>query len=247
MNDNIPEDIKLNRLQQIIDNYHEILIKKNTLSETNEYRLILIEGYAKKSTDSFVMLTGRTDGNKRVVFTIGPDLDKNFKLDKTSVDTSHNAYKPHNDIRDSFTQHTAVRSRYLVFSSYDAYNKIVQQDNMLSKALSYPFDVYPHNSSDISSLPKRPPNSKAYEIQFVSNQFQCHLLKQAYIHDKTCIQSISTSFNSSSDGNSEDIPVESLFGQYAIIKIIKANGPTLRGILVALSSITECSKLHLPY
>ena len=68
MNDNVPEDIKLRRLQEIIEVYRRTLIKNNLDIELGALRLVLVEGFAKKSSADRILLTGRTDGNKRVVF-----------------------------------------------------------------------------------------------------------------------------------------------------------------------------------
>lgn len=68
MVDNVPEDVKKRRLQEIIDTYRSSLLLKNTLEETGQLRLVLVEGHSTKSTPQRSLFTGRTEGNKRVVF-----------------------------------------------------------------------------------------------------------------------------------------------------------------------------------
>ncbi len=63
MNDNVPEEIKTKRLQEIIDLQQKISFEKNQQLVGNE-EIILIEGLSKKS-DQF--LSGRTDTNKVVI------------------------------------------------------------------------------------------------------------------------------------------------------------------------------------
>lgn len=73
MSDNVPEEVKKRRLQEIIDTYRETLIAKNFEEEHGRVRLVLVEGPANRSTPETPFYTGRTEGNKRVVFP-GSDL-----------------------------------------------------------------------------------------------------------------------------------------------------------------------------
>jgi hypothetical protein len=68
MMDNVPEDVKKRRLQEVIDTYREVLLKKNIEEEHGQWRLVLVEEESTKSTPENLMYTGRTEGNKRVVF-----------------------------------------------------------------------------------------------------------------------------------------------------------------------------------
>ncbi len=67
LEDNVPEDVKLRRLQEVIDVYRRNLLEK-TRAELHSQHLVLIEGPSTKSTATFPTLTGRTDGNRRVIF-----------------------------------------------------------------------------------------------------------------------------------------------------------------------------------
>ena len=66
--DDVPLEVKNRRLQEVIDVYRRKLKEKNSLVETFQKRLVLVEGAANRSTLENPMWTGRTDGNKRVVF-----------------------------------------------------------------------------------------------------------------------------------------------------------------------------------
>ena len=67
LEDDVPESVKLRRLQEVIDVYRRNLLEK-TKAELHSQHLVLIEGPSTKSTRAFPTLTGRTDGNRRVVF-----------------------------------------------------------------------------------------------------------------------------------------------------------------------------------
>jgi len=78
MEDDVPLKVKNRRLQEVIDVYRRKLKEKNSLVETGRRRLVLVEGPATRSTADAPMWTGRTDGNKRVIFSAAnivlPDL-----------------------------------------------------------------------------------------------------------------------------------------------------------------------------
>ncbi len=67
MGDDVPEDVKLDRLNQIIDLQREISLRKNQEMIGQEVE-ILVEGESTKSANDFC---GRTDANKMVVFPKG--------------------------------------------------------------------------------------------------------------------------------------------------------------------------------
>jgi len=64
MNDDVPEEIKTERLNSIIDLQHKISYEINQ-SQIGTFETVLVEGPSKKSDDD---LSGRTDTNKVVVF-----------------------------------------------------------------------------------------------------------------------------------------------------------------------------------
>jgi tRNA A37 methylthiotransferase MiaB len=65
MRDSVDEATKQRRLSEVIEVFRSRLREKNVLQESGALRLVLLEGL---STRSDAMLTGRTDGNKRVLF-----------------------------------------------------------------------------------------------------------------------------------------------------------------------------------
>lgn len=68
MTDNVPEEVKKRRLQEIIDVYRDTLIRKNAEEEAGRLSLVLVEGPATRSSPEQPVYTGRTEGNKRVLF-----------------------------------------------------------------------------------------------------------------------------------------------------------------------------------
>ena len=67
MGDDVPEDVKLDRLNQIIDLQREISLRKNE-AMVNTTCEVLVEGESTKSANDYC---GRTDTNKMVVFPKG--------------------------------------------------------------------------------------------------------------------------------------------------------------------------------
>lgn len=72
MEDDVSEDVKLRRLREVIDTFHGLAKAKNERTELGAYHLVLVEeGFRRPPAgwDQDVRArTGRTDGNKRVVF-----------------------------------------------------------------------------------------------------------------------------------------------------------------------------------
>ena len=78
--DDVPQEVKLRRLQEIIDTFRAKAVEKNRELETGATRLVLTEGLSHKkhhliaegetSSSRSVQMTGKTDGNKRVVFSV---------------------------------------------------------------------------------------------------------------------------------------------------------------------------------
>jgi tRNA-2-methylthio-N6-dimethylallyladenosine synthase len=67
MGDDVTEDLKIERLNEIIDLQREISLRKNEAMVNSEFE-ILVEGESTKSADDYC---GRTDTNKMVVFPKG--------------------------------------------------------------------------------------------------------------------------------------------------------------------------------
>ena len=65
--DNVPEEVKIRRLNELIQLQTEISAQQNRKDEGHEFD-VLVEGFSKRSRD---MLCGRTEQNKMVVFPKG--------------------------------------------------------------------------------------------------------------------------------------------------------------------------------
>ncbi|KAJ1629288.1 hypothetical protein T492DRAFT_1012087 [Pavlovales sp. CCMP2436] len=65
MQDDVPRETKQRRLREVIDTFHAEIYAKNAALEFGAAHVVLVEGPARKAEG---MLTGRSDGNKRVVF-----------------------------------------------------------------------------------------------------------------------------------------------------------------------------------
>ncbi|KAG2463538.1 CK5P1 protein, partial [Polypterus senegalus] len=83
LEDNVPGEVKQRRLEELIGVFREEALKLNC-SVVGSTQLILVEGVSKRSRDE---LTGRTDGNIKVIF---PDVK--IPINDSSQDTA--AVKP---------------------------------------------------------------------------------------------------------------------------------------------------------
>ena len=72
MVDDVPEDVKKRRLAEVIEVFRRNVQDRNEEVEVGRTRLVLVEGESKRSTPEDRVWSGRTDGNKRVVFDDGP-------------------------------------------------------------------------------------------------------------------------------------------------------------------------------
>jgi MiaB/RimO family radical SAM methylthiotransferase len=190
MNDDVPEPVKLRRLQEIIDVHRNSLFMKNRLEELGQLRLVLVEGYSTKSTENDPFLTGRTDGNKRVVFKGNSILSNGYLIDSNSG-TLWNK-NDNNNINNSIT--------------YELIEKLNEIDNNL----------------------KLPEINTPTDADFATN------LHTKY--EKSIIDSLAKI------SKDHKIDYRVLAGKYVLVKITKANGPTLLGVGLSVSSITEFEK-----
>ena len=71
--DNVTDEIKQQRLQEVINTFRTQVQYRNDEVEVGRLRLVLVEGESKKSTAESPSWSGRTDQNKRIVF----PMDKN--------------------------------------------------------------------------------------------------------------------------------------------------------------------------
>ena len=68
MEDDVPEDVKSRRLQEVISMFRTRVQERNDEMEVGKLRLVLVEGEAKKKKEGKVRWGGRTDQNKRITF-----------------------------------------------------------------------------------------------------------------------------------------------------------------------------------
>jgi len=73
MTDNVPEEIKKQRLQEVIQTFRTHVQRRNEHMELGRLRLVLVEGESRKSTPTHRTLGGRTDQNKRILFPFPQD------------------------------------------------------------------------------------------------------------------------------------------------------------------------------
>jgi MiaB/RimO family radical SAM methylthiotransferase len=66
MQDNVPEPVKLRRLQEVIDTFRAIQAE-DTVKQIGQRHVVLVEGPARKSSATSRTLQGRSDCNRRVV------------------------------------------------------------------------------------------------------------------------------------------------------------------------------------
>ena len=95
MDDDVPEKVKSNRLQEIIDLQQQISFEKNQ-DLIGKEEIIIVEGFSKKSND-FVF--GRTDSNKVVILPINDKIKNSdyikVKINKASSGTLFGNYISH--------------------------------------------------------------------------------------------------------------------------------------------------------
>jgi MiaB/RimO family radical SAM methylthiotransferase len=72
LEDNVPAPVKQARLQELIDTYRTTVHAKNERIEIGKLRLVLIEGASRRNMEGQVTWSGRTDQNKRILFSVNP-------------------------------------------------------------------------------------------------------------------------------------------------------------------------------
>ncbi len=95
MEDDVPEDVKSKRLQEIIDVQQQISFEKNqALIGTED--IILVEGFSKKSNE---FIAGRTDSNKVVIVPINEKIKNGdylkVKINRATSGTLFGDYLAH--------------------------------------------------------------------------------------------------------------------------------------------------------
>ena len=67
LKDDVPDDVKLRRLHEVIATFKEGAISRHA-ADVGSVQLVLVDGPARKSTAKMPLWAGRTDSNKRCVF-----------------------------------------------------------------------------------------------------------------------------------------------------------------------------------
>ena len=70
--DDVPETVKQRRLREVIDTFRRVVQTKNFEDVVNTCQIVLIDGFAKKSSQEHPVMSGRTDSNKRILFAQKP-------------------------------------------------------------------------------------------------------------------------------------------------------------------------------
>jgi len=70
MTDDVPDEVKSRRLQEVISMFRTNIQIRNDELEVGKLRLLLVEGESRRSKEGARTWGGRTDQNKRVVFPI---------------------------------------------------------------------------------------------------------------------------------------------------------------------------------
>lgn len=167
MSDNVPPEVKQRRLQEIIDTYRETLIEKNRLEEFGRLNLVLVEGPSNKSTKENPIFTGRTEGNKRILF-------------------------PASDLISAVAARELLGKNAAIFGPADS----ISEDEKISLLTRGIFG---------NAIADQAPVNMASQAGFT--------------------------------------PMEEVTGKYAVVRVLKSNTTTLRGVALGLSDVTSFPEL----
>lgn len=73
MTDDVPIDVKMRRLNEVIKLFRTKVQERNDATEVGRIRLVLVEGESKRSRLGHRGMSGRTDQNKRIIFPVDSD------------------------------------------------------------------------------------------------------------------------------------------------------------------------------
>ena len=68
MVDDVPQEVKLRRLQEVVNTFRETAFEYSKVNDLNKEHIVLVEGESKRSMEGNIQLTGKNDGFKRCVF-----------------------------------------------------------------------------------------------------------------------------------------------------------------------------------
>lgn len=210
MVDDVSEEIKSRRLSEIIETFHLHVHAKTSAEELGQYRLVLVEGMAKKSKEGNILLSGRTGHNKRVVFPM------NHTLFKSWFDYAH------------FVQQEGFM-KDLSLSEYFQDNC----DPLLLKQLEKHGNLGLFNKICVDSESVLNRSTDFEGMQSSTDHSPLTITSQTF--------SRYLSHHSATFGDAIAAPLtpEELMGKFIVVRVLKVNSATLRGVAVAHSSITE--------
>lgn len=117
MNDDVSDEVKTKRLQEIIDLQQQISYEINQ-SIIGKDDIILVEGFSKKSTD---FIAGRTDTNKVVIIPADSKIKigdyVNVKITKATSGTLFGNYISHADLSVSHTDEATSKQKGIALSA----------------------------------------------------------------------------------------------------------------------------------
>jgi tRNA A37 methylthiotransferase MiaB len=179
--DNITEDIKQRRLTEIIDTFRDNMIERNIQEENGNYQVVLVEGESMRSTSNNITFTGRTDGNKRVIFPA-------TSVPSISLEQLQSYWKEMKHLRkDSSSQLKSINDESSLSLKELLFDDIIKWSPELREELL---------------------------VQGISSSNLRETMKTV-------------------------VSVDQLPGEYVLVKILKANTPTLRGVAVARTTIAD--------
>mmetsp|Transcript_3898 Transcript_3898/g.4218 ORF Transcript_3898/g.4218 Transcript_3898/m.4218 type:complete len:772 (+) Transcript_3898:92-2407(+) len=123
MVDDIPEEIKSRRLQEIIHMFRTSIQLRNDETEVGKLRLVLVEGEARKSKEGSRQWRGRTDQNKSVIFPTEGESPMCWSEDavKPILDTAavfHHQSSSYHQNDDNTALHVAEKSSDSILNSF---------------------------------------------------------------------------------------------------------------------------------
>ena len=254
MEDNVPEPVKKRRLHEIIATYREELLRKNVAEETGQLRLVLVEGPSSKSTPELPMFTGRTDGNKRVVFPATALLPADALLEyalKVSGNREESGASGAKGEIDAETYSPGACNFAQLGKLLRAAPSLQQyQTEELAGLLARGLRLAGAGEAGQHPLTELATGSIGVTlVESVESLDPAH----ASAAGRRCTSNASTSSGAGLDRVSrvvepavkppEAVEPEAVVGQYVAVRVLKADTPTMRGVALGLSGISHFQRL----
>jgi hypothetical protein len=111
MTDDVPDEVKSRRLQEVISMFRTNIQIRNDELEVGKLRLLLVEGESRRSKEGARTWGGRTDQNKRVVFPISGETPECWSEESVRpILNALNRTSPSNTMTRSDLLHDFARS-----------------------------------------------------------------------------------------------------------------------------------------